>query len=254
MNIPSAGFRILFENMVIKHTIEVYKKGQKDKESFPFIFSSYLQNKIFLEYIDSVQPLTLRTVLDAYITSYFGAWLNNQNYNGKKKLVTTFTPRLSMKQENMDIFFEVYPDGPLISLIRDPRNWFPSALRHGSKLYGDLKLAIFQWKESAQSMYRNKKQYSDRICLITFEYLVTKTEAVMRYLAKFLDIEFKDILLIPTFNKLPIKAHTSFKIEDHGILKSTLSRFKTLTGSVLDTIEEMTGEIYPRVLKEVIKF
>jgi hypothetical protein len=188
------------------------------------------------------------------MTSYFGAWLNNQNYSGKKKFVTAFTPRLSFKQENMDIFFEVYPDGRLISLVRDPKNWFPSALRHGPKLYGDIKLAIFQWKESAQAMLRNKKLYGDRTCLLKFEDLVAETEAVMRYLAKFLDIEFKDILLVPTFNKLPIKAHTSFKVENYGILKSTLSRYKTLTGSELDTIEEMTGEIYPRVLKEVIKF
>jgi hypothetical protein len=251
---PERWFRILFENMVIKHTIEGYKKGKEDKESFSFIFNPYLQNKIFLEYVDSVKPLTLRTVLDAYMTSYFGAWLNNQNYNGKKKFVTAFTPRLSVMQENMDIFFEVYPDGRLISLIRDPKNWFPSALRHGPKLYGDLRLALSQWQESAQAMLRNKKRYGGRICLITFEDLVTKTEAVMRYLAEFLDIEFKDILLVPTFNKLPIKAHTSFKVENYGILNSTLSRYKTLTGSELDTIDEMTGEIYPKVLKEVINF
>ena len=251
---PERWFRILFENVVIKHTREGYKKGKEDKESFPFIFNPYLQKKIFLEYIDSAQPLTLRTVLDAYMTSYFGAWLNNQNHNGKKKFVTAFTPRLSFKQENMDIFFEVYPDGRLISLIRDPRNWFPSALRHGPKLYGDIKLAVLQWNESAQAMLRNKKLYSDRICLLKFEDLVTETEAVMRYLAKFIDIEFEDILVVPTFNKLPIKAHTSFKAENHGILNSTLSRYKTLTGSELDTIEEMTGEIYSRVLKEVVKF
>jgi hypothetical protein len=252
---PKRWFRILFENTVIKHTIEGYKKGKEDKESFPFIFNPYLQNKIFLEYIDSVQPpLTLRTVLDAYMTSYFGAWFNNQNYDGKKKFVTAFTPRLSMKKENMDIFFEVYPDGRLISLIRDPKNWFPSAHRHGPKLYGDLQLAILQWKESAQAMLLNKKQYNDRVRLIKFEDLVTNTEAVMRYLAKFLDIEFEDILTVPTFNKLPIKAHTSFKVENHGILKGTQSRYKTLTGSELDTIEEMTADIYSKVLKEVVKF
>jgi hypothetical protein len=251
---PERWFRILFENMVIKHTQEGYKKGKEDKESFPFNFNPYLQKKIFLEYIDSAQPLTLRTVFDAYMTSYFGAWLNNQNDAGKKKFVTAFTPRLSFKQENMDFFFEVYPDGRLISLIRDPRNWFPSALRHGPKLYGDIKLAILQWNESAQAMLRNKELYGDRIRLLKFEDLVADTEGVMRYLAKFLDIEFEDILVVPTFNKLPIKAHTSFKVENHGILKGTQSRYKTLTESELDIIEEMTSDLYSRVLKEVVMF
>jgi hypothetical protein len=251
---PECWFRILFESMVIKHTKEGYKKGKEDKESFPFIFNPYRQHKIFLEYIDSAPSLTLRTVFDAYMTSYFGAWLNHQNDNGKKKFVTAFTPRLSFKQENMDFFFDVYPDGRLISLIRDPRNWFPSALRHGPKLYGDIKLAILQWNESAQAMLRNKKLYGDRIRLLKFEDLVAKTEAVMRYLANYLDIEYEDILVIPTFNQSPIKAHTSFKVENHGILDGTQSRYKTLTASELNTIEEMTGDIYSRALTEVVRF
>ncbi len=251
---PERWFQILFENKVIKHTREGYKKGGRDKESFPFNFNPYLQHKIFLKYIDSAQSLMQRTVFDAYMTSYFGAWLDYQNHSGKKKIVTAFTPRLSFKQENMEIFFEVYPDGRIISLVRDPRNWFPSASRHGSKLYGDIKLALQQWNESAQAMLRNKKMYGDRICLLKFEDLVAETEAVMRYLAKFLDIKFDDILVVPTFNNLPIKAHTSFKSENHGIINETLSRYKTLTASELGIIEEMTGEIYSDVLEEVVKF
>ena len=251
---PERWFRVLFENMVIKHTREGYKKGKEDKESFPFKFNPYLQKKIFLKYIDSEQSLTLRTVFDAYMTSYFGAWLNNQNDTGKKKFITAFTPRLSFKQENMDFFFEVYPDGRLISLIRDPRNWYPSALRHGPKLYGDIKQAILRWNESAQAMLRNKQLYGDRIRLLKFEDLVADTEAVMRYLAKFIGIEFEDILVVPTFNKSPIKAHTSFKVENHGILNGTQSRYKTLTDAELDIIKEMTADIYSRVLKEVVTF
>ena len=154
----------------------------------------------------------------------------------------------------MGFFFEVYPDGRLISLIRDPKNWYPSALRHGPKLYGNIKLALLQWNESAQAMLRNKNLYGDRIRLFKFEDLVADTEAVMRYLAKFLDIEFNDILVEPTFNKAPIKAHTSFKAENHGIIGGTQSRYKTLTESELDTIEKMTAELYSRVLKEVLNF
>jgi hypothetical protein len=76
----------------------------------------------------------------------------------------------------------------------------------------------------------------------------------MRYLAGFLGIEFDDTLLVPTFNTLPIRANTSFEVEDHGILNSPLSRYKTLTGQELDTIERMTSETYSLVLKEVVRF
>lgn len=251
---PERWFGVLFEDMVIEHAAAGYKKGRKDNETFPFIFLPSLQKKIFLNYLDSAQSITLRDVFDAYMTSYFSAWLNNQNYLGQKKFITAFTPRLAMLKENMEFFFEVYPDGRLISLIRDPKNWFPSALRHVPKKYGDVSRAMSQWRESSQAMLRNRERYGDRVCLVKFEDLVSKTEPVMRHLAEFLNIVFDDILLVPTFNTLPIKAHTSFTVENHGILNSTLSRYKTLTDEELDAIERMTGETYELVLNEVARF
>ena len=98
-------------------------------------------------------------------------------------------------------------------------------------------------------------RYKNRVIIISFEDLIKNTEAVMRLLADFLKIEFDDILTVPTFNRFPMVANTSFRPEKAGsIASNTLSRHKTLTGSELDTIEEMTGEIYSRVLKEVVKF
>jgi hypothetical protein len=251
---PERWFGILFEEIVIEQTREGYKKGKKNNATFPFVFLPSLQRMVFLQYLDSAQSITLRDVFDAYMTSYFGAWLSNQNYNGQKKFVTAFTPRLAMIKENMEFFFEVYPDGRLISILRDPKNWFPSAFRHGPEKYQDLRGAMSQWEESARAILWNKERYGDRVCLITFEDLVSKAEAVMRYLAGFLGIEFDDTLLVPTFNTLPIRANTSFEVEDHGILNSPLSRYKTLTGQELDTIERMTSETYSLVLKEVVRF
>ena len=251
---PERWFAILFEKMIIEHTIKGYKKGRRDPETFPFILVPSLQKELFLKYLDSIQSIRLRDLFDAYMTSYFGAWINNQNTNGRKKFVTVFTPRLSTLKANMEFFFEIYPDGRLISLVRDPKNWFPSALRHVPEKYGDLEGAISQWNESALAEIRNKERYADRVCIIKFEDLAGKTEAVMRYLAKFLGIEFDEILLVPTFNKFPIKAHTSFKVENHGIVNSPLSRYETLSEQEFDTIERMTRETYPRVLNAAVRF
>jgi hypothetical protein len=199
-----------------------------------------------------MQPPNLRTVLDAYMTSYFGAWLNNQNYNDKKKFVTAFTPRLAMYEESIESFFEVYPDGRLISTVRNPKNWYPSALRHGPKKYGEIRNALEQWKDSAQAMIRNKERYGDRVCTIRFEDLVKNTRAVMHHLAGFLQIEFDDTLLIPTFNKSPIKANTSFQSDKYGIINGTLSRYKTLDADELKIIEKITEETYQSVLSAVV--
>ena len=104
---PERWFEILFEDMVIQHSREGYKKERTQRETFPFIFLPSLQRKIFLKYTDPTQSMKLRGVFDAYMTSYFGAWLSNQNSNGQKKFVTAFTPRLAMTKENMKLFFEI---------------------------------------------------------------------------------------------------------------------------------------------------
>ena len=251
---PERWFEILFEDIVSEYNREGYKRGIKDSETFPFIFIASLQREIFLNYLNSIQLITLRDVFDAYMTSYFGAWLSNQNYNGQKKSVTAFSPRLAMTKENMELFFEVYPDGRLISLVRDPKNWFPAVRRHWPRRYEDVSQAVSQWNERAGAALWNKERYGDLFCLIRFEDLVSNTETVMRYLANFLGIEFDDILLVPTFNTLPLETNTSFQVEDHGIVNSHLSREETVTAEELNTIERLTSETYPLVLSQVGRF
>lgn len=253
---PEQWFEVLFEDNVIKDAKEGYKKGTKYDRSFPFTFLPRLQKTIFLQQIKSCQTVKMRDVYDAYMTSYFSAWVNNLNKNGEKKYITAFTPRLTMSAESTASFFDVYPDGRLISIVRDPKNWFPSALRHETKKkkYADIVPALEQWEDSARAMLRNRKKYGDRTCIIRFEDLINDTEPVMRYLAGFLGLSFDNILLTPTFNKSPIKANTSFQLESHGIMASTLSRHATLKEEELQVIYNMTSESYQAVLREAIEF
>jgi len=250
-NRPDRWFEILFEDIVVRHFRYGYKKMAKYEDTFLFIFLPYLQKKLFLKHLESIDKVNQRDVFDAYMTSYFGAWVNNQNRLGDKKFITAFTPRLAIMETNMALFFKIYPDGRLISVVRNPKNWFPSAKRHQLDKYGDITKALDQWNESTRSMVRNKKDYGDRVCIITFDDLVQRTEPVMRYLSDFLNIRFDDILLTPTFNKIPIKPNTSFKLEKPGIMISALERYKTLSREELDTIETMTGDTYSQVLRSV---
>ncbi|MFV0438941.1 MAG: sulfotransferase [Desulfopila sp.] len=254
---PQRWFEFLFEDDVIAHFREGYKKSEKTTETFPFVFLPSLQRKIFLDYLSAVdKPISHRNIFDAYMTSYFGAWLNNQNMYGDKKTVTAFTPRLAMRNDSVKSFFEIYPDGRLISVIRDPTNWYPSARRHENKKrkYDDLRQALAQWSRSARTSLWNKEHYNQRVCIIRFEDIVSRTEPAMRYLASFLGIEFDPILLTPTFNSQPIAANTSFKLEKSEIMTGTLSRYQTLADEELRTIEEITGEDYRRALAQAAVF
>ena len=249
---PNHWFEILFEDSVVEHLQHGYKKGAKHEDTFQFTFAPSLQRKIFMKHLNTATTISLRTVFDAYMTSYFGAWINNQNRLGSKKFVTGFTPRLAMMKNNMKSFFDIYPEGRVISVIRDPKNWFPSATRHHLDKYGEIMHALDQWLDSANSMVINKKEYGDRICIITFEDLVKRTERIMHYLAGFLNINFDNILLTPTFNKVPIKPNTSFKLEKPGIMTSAVERYKTLSSEQLGIIKEKTADSYNQVLELVV--
>jgi hypothetical protein len=251
---PTRWFGILFEHIVSEYNREGYKQNKEDKETLPFIFIPTLQKEIFLKYLDSVQFITPRDVFNAYMTSYFGAWLNNQNYYGSKKFITACVSRLEIIKDNTESFFEVYPDGRLICVVRDPKSWFPAAKKRWPGSYTDVGQAVSKWNKSAQATLWNREKYGDCFCLVQFEDLISKTEAVMRFLAEFLTIEFDDILLVPTFNKCPIKEDTAFKTGSHGVVSSLPAAERTLTGQELNTIERMTSETYPLVLKEVIRF
>jgi len=251
---PNRWLETLFEYSVLSHFKKGYKKEKKRDDAFLFLFLPSVQREIFLDYVGSIDSLTLRDIFDGYMTSYFGAWLNNQNSYGQKRFITAFTARLAMTKDNMESFFETYPDGRLISLIRDPKNWYPSAIRHKPRICRDIEEGIDLWRKNTQAMLLNKERYGDHVRILTFEDLITKTKAVMRYLAEFLEIKFNDILLIPTFNKYPIRANTSFEAEQSGIIDSTLNRYKTLAQEELEFIESMTKELYGEILSLAIRF
>ena len=251
---PNKWLETLFEYSVLSHFKKGYKKEKKRDDAFLFLFLLSVQREIFLDYVGSIDSLTLRDVFDGYMTSYFGAWLNNQNSYGQKRFISAFTARLAMTEDNMESFFAIYPDGRLISIIRDPKNWYPSAIRHKPRICRGIRDGVGLWKKSAKAMLRNKDKYGDRVCILTFEDLISKTESVMRYLAEFLEIKFEDILLEPTFNKYPIRANTSFEAEKNGIINSTLQRYKTLSQEELEFIESTSNELYGQVLSLSIHF
>ena len=198
----------------------------------------------------------MRKILNAYMASYFGAWLNNQNYTGTKSWVTGFTPRLFDDPAHVEHFFAAYPDGLIISVVRNPKNWFPSAFRHNRKIkkdkYGEIRSAMAQWNVSANAAVRNKARYGERVCVLRFEDLIRNTPAVMHYLAERLDIRFDDILLVPTFNRCPIRANTSFDRRVPGILPETLTRHESLKDDDCATIDAMTSDIYQRALDQAV--
>ena len=188
------------------------------------------------------------------MTACFGAWLNYQNHGADKKFVTAYAPGLPLQNQAENNFFEIYPDGRLISIIRDPVDWFVSASGLEPKTYGDVESALGLWKNSVRSAMEARKRFGDRVCLIQFGNLINQTKAVMRHLASLLGISYEDILLEPTFNRIPTQSSDNAKTGHSSGKHQGVTESKTIDKDQRALIEEMTTAVYQSALQQVVPF
>ena len=245
------SFEVVYEHRQAKRLRSDYRKpaarpGDPDVDVFPFLFLSGLQRRIFDTCFEAGVAGD-RDVLDCFFTSFFNAWLDNQNlYTTPKKLVTAFAPRLVRKRAAVERLFGTYPDGFLVSIVREPRAWFASA-RLQSRRYADVDHAITRWRQSVERALEARERHGDRVVLVTYEDLVSRTEETMAGLAERLGLSPSPTLLVPTFNGRPIRANSSYAVEGYGILANRTGAYRdTLDPDTVARVDDLAGEVYER--------
>ena len=231
----------------IKRT-ERTRRPDSGRSIFPYLFSPRLQKAIFDRVLAEWSIERERDVLDAYLTSYFNAWLDNQSlYRAPKRAVVGFTPRLAMNMANVEPYFAAYPDGTLISIVRDPRAWFASAAKHRPPSYGEVDTALQLWRRSTDATLEAAARYGERVLVLTYEQLVGEPEPTMRRVAERLGIAMSPILLRPTFNGLPVRANSSEKVVSDGIRPERATAYRdSLDPETIARIADLAGDGYER--------
>ena len=246
---PESWFDALFEQITLEFLEQGYSKatpGARDAgtfDVFPFQFDVGRQREIFL---GRARPgSSVRDILDAYMTSYFNAWLDNENLRtGPKRAVTAFAARLAMNKSDLAAYFRDYPDGTLITIVREPRGWFESS-RQYQQSHEDVDRAMAAWSRSTRSSLRARERYGERVIVLSFEQLVLETAPLMRRIARQLGLTFSDDLLVPTFNGRPIRADSSRPVYQYGIVPDRAAP-PELEASTDAAISRATDELYAR--------
>jgi hypothetical protein len=223
-----------------RRVIPLKSQDKRPAEShYPFLLPPPFQRQIFLQEVERRSPITSeRQILDAYMTSLFNAWLDNQNLRGaEKRWVVAFSPRRAWG-DRREKLFELYPDGRLVSILRDPLSWFTSA--QGRDPEADPEALLELWVRSAQEMIEAKDRYGDRVFILRFDELVRQTDKTMRALARFLGIDYDPVLATPTFNGYPVGANSSYEVRTTGVLTDPLERHKELLSD--EQRERILGE------------
>jgi sulfotransferase family protein len=247
---PKRWFKLLYEEKVGRHLTAGYSKpGLKttEIEVFPFLFLPRLQKLVFDRCVAEWPIGRVRDVFDAYFTSYFNGWLDNQNlYSGPKRVVTAFTPRTNLDPDSVQRFFEAYPDGTLVTLVRDPRAWYGSAVRH-RRQYEDLEAALDLWRQSAEAALAAREGYGGRAVVLTYEQLVLEPESTMRTLAEHVGITWSPVLLEPTFNGRAVRPNSSDPVAEYGVVGSRAEAWReVLDAGAIARIDALAGDLYER--------
>jgi hypothetical protein len=188
------------------------------------IVPSYVES-LFRVVVSSDPPKTQRDVLNRYFTAFFNAWVDCQGLHDlPKRWLAGFCPRLAWG-ESRTRWRADYPDGRLVTVLRDPRGWYASARSHKQR-FSDIDGALAQWLRGTEETRAAKSEAPDRVFVLTYEALVTDTEPTMRALAAWLGIDWRASLLEPTFNRRPIPANSSFDLPAGGVRRESLERWR----------------------------
>ena len=196
-----------------------YYKG--NDQIHPMLFNVDIQRALFLRLAANWTPSTDREWFNIYFTSFFSAWLDHQRRYGPKRYVTAFASMLALAPASMARFRQVYPDGWLISIIREPLGWYSSVKQHasGSEKHKNLKKrrgregAETAYLDNIQAIHDNRELFGERFVLVDYDALVSDTETTMRTLAARIDLDWHPSLTRQTFNGMTIQPNTSFQGE-----------------------------------------
>ncbi len=217
---------------------------QEIQYKHPFLFDLALQKTIFTEQVKHASHQ--RDVLDAYLTSFFDAWLDYQGaYGGTKRYVVAFTPRVHMEGQSLARFFGHYPDGVLLSVIRDPAAWYASAMKHRfAHDRADFDSLLDLWRRSTESTLDAKHRYGDHVQLVVFEELLTRPEATTLRICRGVGLEWDPCMLRPTFNNMEILSDSSF-VPARGIDDAAAQRYMEVQPeTTIETIRSTCGDLY----------
>jgi len=253
----AAGWQALYDPKLALRYEEGHRQQKhdvlRDDAVFPFELPPELQQAIYEDCAARLDSPTPRDLFDCYFTSYFNGWLDYRNLTGEKRWVVGFEPGVAQGHGRRRAMRQIYPDGRIVSILRDPWSWYASARRWEAR-WEDRARAIDDWNRTGTGTHKWRRISKKAIAFVRFEDLLADTEETMRRLAAWLEVDFTDGLLHPTFNGLPIRANTSF--DDVGTEVSTrpLERAQAeLSADDTAYIEEHAGHTYRRLLKKAAK-
>ena len=208
----------------------------------PFCYDRKFHRDIFLKLCEYGVKGN-RDILNNFVTGFFNSYLDCQGLYEKKKYTTTYWPEFLIYNKNIEDYFSVYPDGKIISIIRNPLQWAGSAKKRSPNLF-NLQYMDELWLESVNMTLSLKDKYKDNIILLNLDDLVLNTTATMNELSSFLGLDFQNEMIEPTINSMPVEANSiNNELQVTGIVSDVLKSYEKVLSA--NDISDVTKRYFP---------
>lgn len=233
---PAIIFRQLVDHRCIEYARDGYKKSKLATERMAFDYDVGLHCAAFCMACERLKPATQRHLFDIFFSTFYASWEGFRGRGETPTLFCAFAADFAIHGDSVEAFFRDYPDGHLISVIRDPATWLASAINKQTsrRRFATEDKAIEHWRQSAQALRANKSRYPEQVDIVAFNDLIESTAPVMRALCGRLGVAYASVMATPTFNRDPIESNSSFAASKGVIDKDVLQRAPRQEGQPQD--------------------
>lgn len=232
-------FDQICKNNLQKRAKGGYSKGGKSFEKRKYLDFSYDRDahKQLFSKLMPPAPRSRRQVISTYMASLFEVW-DGVHQPSIAEYYSGFVPELGSRAASVDAFFSDYPDGRLVSIIREPADWLVSRRAHtkgGVVRHHDLEREISLWRKMVRAAHKYREEYRANFFLVRFEALIDEREHVMRRFSEWIGVDWNSTLLDPTFNGQAIDPNSNF-----SSIEGVTSRRLALSRAELELIRDLT--------------
>jgi hypothetical protein len=227
---PDRLFATLFHAELAYLARKGYRKRGKTRQRQKRLNFDYSPIEHYRSFVHSLpRERSRRTVLDTYFNTFFHAWHHRTE---KAAYIAGFVPTMAKNLDSIADFFSDYPDGGLVSILRDPADWFVSRRAHtkrGLPRYDDIGQEMLTWNGMAKLAVEYRRIYGDQFLLLSFKDLVTDREGTMRRVCNWCGLDFLPCLLTQTFAGNIVPPNTNFEDPIEELAGRVLDRKHLLT-------------------------
>jgi len=223
--IDYSNYRLLEEERSIedikKEMRNLVLKGSTEKCRFENRPHDFLNIEIFDESMKT-DVNSINNLFNQYLKSILLA--SGFSFTSKKRIVEK-----SVEHDEFAIEFKkMFPKAKFIRIIRNP---YASVVGFRKQLqkkkFPLLSHPIASLKNSVYWLNRNKELLGDDYLILKYEDLVIQPEESINHICNFLNIDFEEILLRPTFNSEPWLGNSSTGKPMESISNENVDRWKS---------------------------